>query len=49
MGGGVSSLLKVCVVDPAEEKGADVDYTFVAIGVRDDEVDFSSNCGNMTR
>jgi 2-methylaconitate cis-trans-isomerase PrpF len=49
MGGGVSSLSKVCVVGPAKEKGADVDYTFAAIGVKDDEVDFSSNCGNMTR
>lgn len=27
---------------------ADVDYTFAAVGVRDDEVDFSANCGNMT-
>ena len=48
MGGGVSSLSKVCVIGPAKEKDADVDYTFVAIGVKDDEVDFSSNCGNMT-
>ena len=48
MGGGVSSLSKVCIVGPAKEQDADVDYTFVAIGVRDDEVDFSSNCGNMT-
>lgn len=29
-------------------RDADVDYTFAAIGVKDDEVDFSSNCGNMT-
>jgi 2-methylaconitate cis-trans-isomerase PrpF len=49
MGGGVSSLSKVCVVGPAKDLEADVDYTFVAIGVKDDEVDFSSNCGNMTR
>lgn len=48
MGGGLSSLSKVCVVGPSTEGDADVDYTFVAIGVKDDEVDFSSNCGNMT-
>jgi 2-methylaconitate cis-trans-isomerase PrpF len=48
MGGGVSSLSKICVVGPAAEKDADVDYTFAAIGVRDDEVDFGGNCGNMT-
>lgn len=48
MGGGLSSLSKVCVVGPSAEGDADVDYTFAAIGVKDDEVDFSSNCGNMT-
>lgn len=48
MGGGVSSLSKVCVVGPSTHKAADVDYTFAAIGVKDDEVDYSSNCGNMT-
>lgn len=48
MGGGISSLSKICVVGPSTHPDADVDYTFVAIGVRDTEVDFSSNCGNMT-
>ncbi|KAK2597503.1 hypothetical protein N8I77_012285 [Diaporthe amygdali] len=48
MGGGLSSLSKVCVVGPSSESDVDVDYTFVAIGVKNDEVDFSSNCGNMT-
>ncbi|KAH8777439.1 PrpF protein [Diaporthe sp. PMI_573] len=48
MGGGLSSLSKVCVVGPSTESDADVDYTFVAVGVKNDEVDFSSNCGNMT-
>ena len=52
MGGGISSLSKICVVEPtdrdADADAADVDYTFVQIGVRGDEVDYSSNCGNMT-
>jgi 2-methylaconitate cis-trans-isomerase PrpF len=50
MGGGISSLSKVCVIGPTKENqvDADVDYTFAAIGVKDDEVDYSSNCGNMT-
>lgn len=47
IGGGVSSLSKVCVVGLSERDDADVDYTFAAIGVRTAEVDFSSNCGNM--
>ncbi|KAH8811624.1 PrpF protein [Xylogone sp. PMI_703] len=48
LGGGISSLSKICVVGPSSREDADVDYTFAAIGVRDDEVDYSSNCGNMT-
>lgn len=47
MGGGVSSLSKVCVVGPSTRQDADVDYTFAAVGVTKPEVDFSSNCGNM--
>ena len=48
MGGGISSLSKVCVVAPSSDPSVDVDYTFAAIGVRTDEVDYSSNCGNMS-
>ncbi|EXJ62896.1 hypothetical protein A1O7_03339 [Cladophialophora yegresii CBS 114405] len=48
MGGGISSLSKICVVGPSTHPDADVDYTFAAVGVKDAEVDFSSNCGNMT-
>lgn len=51
LGGGISSLSKVCVIGPAKglnKRRADVEYTFAAVGVKDDEVDYSSNCGNMT-
>lgn len=48
LGGGISSLSKVCVVGPSSIPEADVDYTFVAIGVKVWDVDYSSNCGNMT-
>ncbi|KAL9097386.1 MAG: hypothetical protein Q9165_000281 [Trypethelium subeluteriae] len=48
LGGGISSLSKVCVVGPSSHQEAEVDYTFVAVGVKDDEVDTSANCGNMT-
>ncbi|ETS87661.1 hypothetical protein PFICI_01489 [Pestalotiopsis fici W106-1] len=50
MGGGISSLSKVCVVGRSQltNDTADVDYTFVSLGVRDDHVDYSSNCGNMS-
>ncbi len=46
MGGGISSLSKVCVVGPSSHPDADCDYTFAAIGVKNMEVDFSSNCGS---
>jgi 2-methylaconitate cis-trans-isomerase PrpF len=48
MGGGISSLSKVCIVGPSKRADADVDYTFAAIGVKVPEVDLSSNCGNMS-
>jgi 2-methylaconitate cis-trans-isomerase PrpF len=51
LGGGISSLSKVCVIGPAKginRRRADVEYTFAAVGVKDYEVDYSSNCGNMT-
>jgi len=48
LGGGISSLSKVCVVGPSSHPDADVDYTFAAIGVKNLDVDYSSNCGNMT-
>lgn len=48
MGGGISSLSKVCVVGKPTHPDADVDYTFIALGVDNLEVDYSSNCGNMS-
>ena len=48
MGGGVTSLSKVCVVGPPSRPDADIDYTFAQILVKEGRVDYSSNCGNMT-
>jgi hypothetical protein len=48
MGGGISSLSKVCVVSPPSIEGADVDYTFAQVQVREAVVDYSGNCGNMS-
>jgi 2-methylaconitate cis-trans-isomerase PrpF len=48
MGGGISSLSKVCVVGPSTRDDADIDYTFAQISVRDASVDYSGNCGNMS-
>ncbi|MBV8360469.1 MAG: PrpF family protein [Deltaproteobacteria bacterium] len=48
MGGGLSSLSKVCVVGPSTRPDADVDYTFAQVAIRDGSVDYSGNCGNMS-
>ncbi|PIL35480.1 hypothetical protein GSI_02208 [Ganoderma sinense ZZ0214-1] len=52
MGGGVSSLSKICVVGPpsgsAVNSDVDVEYTFVQVGIDDGELDLSGNCGNLS-
>jgi 2-methylaconitate cis-trans-isomerase PrpF len=48
MGGGLSSLSKVCIINPSKSKDADIDYTFAQVAVREAHVDYSSNCGNMS-
>jgi len=48
MGGGLSSLSKICVVGPPTRPEADVDYTFAQISLREPLVDYSGNCGNMS-
>lgn len=48
MGGGISSLSKVCVVGPPSRPDADVDYTFAQIAIDAARVDYSGNCGNMS-
>ena len=48
MGGGVSSVSKVCVVGPSTRPHADIDYTFAQVQVKKAEVDYSANCGNMS-
>ena len=48
MAGGLSSLNKVCVVGPPSHPDADVDYTFVQVGVDEPLVDYGGNCGNMS-
>jgi hypothetical protein len=47
MGGGISSLSKVCVLAPSDRADADIDYTFAQVQIRDPRVDYRSNCGNM--
>jgi 2-methylaconitate cis-trans-isomerase PrpF len=62
MGAGISSLSKICLVEPYGKRTAnevrsgdgrdqqelDIDYTFVGLGIENDEVDIAGNCGNMS-
>jgi 2-methylaconitate isomerase len=48
MGGGISSLSKVCVIAPSEREDADIDYTFAQVQVKEARVDYGANCGNMS-
>lgn len=48
MGGGLSSLSKVCVIGPSNRADADVDYTFGQVAIGTATVDYSGNCGNMS-
>src|SRR5688500_5423057 len=48
MGGGISSLSKVCIVGPSSRPDADIDYTFAQVLVKEKRVDYSGNCGNMS-
>jgi len=48
MGGGLSSLSKVCVIGPPSRADADVDYTFGQVQIRTAQVDWQPLCGNMS-
>jgi 2-methylaconitate cis-trans-isomerase PrpF len=48
MGGGISSLSKVCIIGPSTRADADIDYTFAQVSVKEAKVDYSGNCGNMS-
>ena len=47
IGGGHPLTSKVAIISPSKEPGADVDYLFVQVNVRERLVDISPNCGNM--
>ncbi|HEY5304997.1 MAG TPA: PrpF domain-containing protein [Acidimicrobiales bacterium] len=48
MGGGLSSLSKVCVLAPSTRHDADVNFTFAQVMIKEARVDYRANCGNMS-
>jgi 2-methylaconitate cis-trans-isomerase PrpF len=47
IGGGHPLTSKAAIVGPASVPGADVDYLFAQVSIRERRVDTSPNCGNM--
>src|ERR1700722_5018482 len=47
MGGGISSLSKICVIGPPTRAGADVDSTFAQGSVTQGLVDYRANGGHL--
>jgi len=48
MGGGVTSVSKVCVIGPPTRDDADIDYSFFQVVPREARVATHGNCGNMS-
>ncbi|KAK3717953.1 hypothetical protein LTR37_005379 [Vermiconidia calcicola] len=48
MGSGISSTSKICVISESNRDDADVDYTFVQVGIKGGDLDMAGNCGNMS-
>lgn len=48
LGGGISSLSKVVVIEPSERPGIDVDYTFGQVVIDAPAVDYGATCGNLS-
>ena len=47
MGGGISSLSKVAVVERSTDPEADIDYTFAQVAIDRVSASFRGNCGNI--
>lgn len=48
LGGADPLTSKVAIVGPSARSDADVDYTFGAVSIHGEHVDFLGNCGNLT-
>ena len=48
MGGATSSTSKTVIISKSSQSDHDVDYLFGQVGISNDFVDWSGNCGNLT-
>ncbi len=47
LGTGITSCSKIAVINLSSRDDADVDYKFIQVGIKDGELDYSSNSGNI--
>jgi 2-methylaconitate cis-trans-isomerase PrpF len=48
LGGGLSSLSKIAIIGKPTHPGADVDFTFAQVGIREAIVSYRGTCGNIS-
>lgn len=48
VGGATSTTSKAVLLAPSSRPGVDVDYTFGQVGIAEERVDWSNNCGNCS-
>ncbi|NIA70979.1 PrpF family protein [Pelagibius litoralis] len=48
MGGGISSLSKIMIVDRSTRPGVDIEYVFGQVSVDEAVIHYQGNCGNLT-
>ncbi len=48
VGGATSTTSKAVLLQPSQTPGIDVDYTFAQVGIAEERVDWSNNCGNCS-
>ena len=48
LGGAKAVTSKIAVIRPSQRDDADIDYIFAQSGVKDDLIDYTANCGNIS-
>ena len=48
VGGAKAVTSKIAIIRPSERDDADIDYIFAQSGVKDDLIDYTANCGNIS-
>lgn len=47
LGAGTSHTSKVVIINESTQKGIDIDYTFIQLGIGNKKIDYEGTCGNL--